>query len=904
MSRLLLGLLLLLFAAAPAAAQITLPEREFPSPQDYFLIDPSLQNNTVDYYGEFVFDQGPGFYLRAFPSWITGPVALRQPFFQARFPREFNLTGGVQSGRNLDPFFNQVPFSGATLEGDLLRSRMTLAVGTTVPPSFTQAGGSLAQNELVALGVTRRLGYNGFSRLTVSHWSPTGPPLGLRNLRPGVDHTLATLEVDPQLLGNWRYSGALGYDFTSPDPLRRDRTAYRWRVDGQIGQLTLQGSQLAIGTGYGPTQTSGNLQGTNTLRLLADYPITDNLDWSESFLSVSREVPGVLRLPSFRTQSLLSSLRWQANERLSVDLTRQDTNSSGSAGQPGLAQVGHGVNVAYALSDDLGANLSWRAFSSGGAAPSSTETWQGGLNWHIDPSQNLNLTVMQDRFSSPGQDVTSRQVAAGYNALLGDLGYFNLSTGWVQPGLLAPGAGSNQYFANVSGVYRPGFRWQLIGNYTRTFNDASLFPESYRLSAAYLVDEHHEVALTYNRGALLGLPQGGALGAPTYTVFAEIRQSFGGPYEYQFRQRHLAQLDIDVRYVPGGVEGAPFLPLEGAPVILSGDLQTQTDAAGQAQFSGLEPGPRTLALDTARLGSNYEPLGPVSEEIQVQPGARMREEFRVRAWSSIEAVVWNDFENTERLPVGYQPYEGIPVRVRGGGEPVFSDELGYARLKRLPPGRYEVDLDPERMPRAVATTSTLPIVVELKPGENKVVPLGVQAIARLVGRVSLIPAMGTTPGPLPDRITIRNRKLRLGQSEPDGTLDLRIPAGNLELDLTPQEILPDLYIVNPEELKFKAEPDETVNREIVLAPYATLTAVVQKGGRPLAQSGIAVEVEGLRFVYTNESGTATFRRLRSGTYTVQVDPASLPAGMKLASPRKATLRLLPGEEARFVVELQ
>lgn len=902
MIRLLLGLVLFLLAAAPVGAQITLPEREFPSPQDYFLIDPALQNDTLDYYGEFVLPEGPGLYLRNYPSWLRGPISIQQPFVQARFPRDFNLTGGVQSGRNLDPFFNQVPFSGATLEGDLLSNRMLLAVGTTVPPSFTQAGGSLVENGVMALGLTRRLGYNGFSRFTVSHWNPQQPGLGLvRNFNP-ASHTLATAEFDPQLLGDWRYSGAVGYDFTEHNPLRPDRLAYRWRVDGQVGELSLQASQLAIGTGYGPVQTSGNLQGTNTLRVQADYPLAENLDWTESFLTVSRQTPGILGLPSFRTQSLLSSLRWQANDRLGVDFSRQDTLSSGSATQGSIGQVGHAINLDYALSENWSATAGWRGFQSGGALPSTTETWLAGLGWMIDPDRSLTLNVTQDSFRSGGLSQTNRQLALGYNAYLGERGYFNLSTGWLQPGQVLPGAGPNQFVTSFSGVYRPGFRWQLQGNYNRTFNDASLFPESYRLQAVYLVDEHHEVALTYNRGALLGLPQGPRNEAPTFTWFAELRQSFGGPYETQFRQRHLASIAVDVLYRPGGDESAGFQPLERAPVALSGDLASVTDATGEASFSGLEPGPRVLSLDTKTLGPNYEPLGPVSEEVQVSAGARMQREFRVVAWSSIEAVVWNDFETTDRLPIGYQPYEGIPVRVRGAE--AVSDELGYARLQRLPPGRYEVDIDPARMPRAVATTTKLPIVVDLKPGENKVVPLGVQAIARLVGRVALIPRMGRQPGPLPDRITVRNRKLKLGQSAPDGTLDLRIPAGNLELDITPQEILPDLYIVNPEALKFRAEPDTVVTREIVLAPYATVTVEVRKGGRPLAQSGVAAEIEGLRFLYTNESGVATFRRLKSGDYTINVDKASLPAGMKLVSPAKAALKLLPGEEATFVVELQ
>ncbi|MBI3924204.1 MAG: hypothetical protein HY319_01565 [Armatimonadetes bacterium] len=376
----------------------------------------------------------------------------------------------------------------------------------------------------------------------------------------------------------------------------------------------------------------------------------------------------------------------------------------------------------------------------------------------------------------------------------------------------------------------------------------------------------------------------------------------GGPVNTELHSRLRPRLAVEVFLRPAGRPDAPWTPLEGARVRRSEQDPHQVGPDGAVRFT-LEPGNYGVSLDTGRLGDNFEVDGSAARQVELGPGERREVRYEVTAWSSIYAVVWNDVDGDRQLPVGYIPFSEVPIRIAGGPER-RTDELGVAHFRNLTEGDYTVALDREALPSGVTTTTPTTFEFHLSPGQEKVLNVGLRGFGRLAGLVLLLPPGGGAPVPAPKGIRLLANQRSMGETDPEGRLDLELPAGRLELGLDPRRAGSDLYVVGEDSGLLKLDPGQSVVREFVLARYAGIEVQLTGPVHPLPLSGVPVELQDRPFRYTDETGQVVFDRLKTGIYTVRIAPEHLPPGYPLDGPSRMQVELKSGDRRRILYKLR
>ncbi|MBI3930094.1 MAG: hypothetical protein HY319_31430 [Armatimonadetes bacterium] len=889
-------LFLILLASLPSMswAQPAPPGGSFPPAREYPLPDYWLEQNAARITGEWV-DPETELYWWDYPSVFDGNLQQRAPLLILRRPGALNLAVGSHRSLLADGLLDPIPVKGAWLEGDLGPLRLSATSGITTSenlPGLLIDPEGIGSFAMQGVGLAGPLG-DGYFRLTRSHWDPATAP-------SGPAHRLTSLEIDPRLRGPFTFSGAYAMDdLPGVDLSLRDRRAFRWRFNLNLPEVTLSGSQRSQGRAYGPAHQDNFRRGDNLLDLEGRFQLAPGLQWFESFRTFSFETPLEQPQVSVYNQNFYHLLNWRPDPDFSLSASFLNNLS-------GQDEVASRSDTAR-LDAFWRVTPAWELIGRWGTADSvaagvHSVTRLGGVQVTHLPAPGHRIGLRLDLVGIEGDRglVANRQLGLTYSYHLPDDGGFLLADYALSDSAL-PGTATSTL--SLRTLLRPAARWTVGGSYVRYQTSEPQATENYSLDLGYVLDEHNEIGLGYRFAPfqvdLLG-PEPRINPAHIYTL--ELRNSWGGPVNRELHSRLLPRLAVEAYLRPAGRPEAPWQPLEGARVRLGQEEARKVGPDGAVRFD-LEAGKYAVSLDTGQLGDNFQVEGGVAREVTLGPGERRQLRYEVTAWSSIYAVVWNDVDGLRQPPVGYIPFSEVPIRIVGGPEE-RTDPLGVARFRNLTEGDYLVALDREALPPGVTTTTPTQFEFHLSPGEEKVLNVGLRGFGRLAGRVLLLPPRGGPPVPAPGGVRLMVNRRPVGETDPEGRLDLELPAGRLQLTLDPRPAGSDLYLVGEDAGVLKLEPGQSATREFVLARYARIEAQLTLGAQSLPLSGVPVELQDGPFHYTDGSGKAVFDRLKTGLYTVSVTPEHVPPGYRLESPGRVQVELKSGDRQRVLYKLR
>ena len=250
-----------------------------------------------------------------------------------------------------------------------------------------------------------------------------------------------------------------------------------------------------------------------------------------------------------------------------------------------------------------------------------------------------------------------------------------------------------------------------------------------------------------------------------------------------------------------------------------------------------------------------------------------------RAPATISGVVIND--GIDPLSAGTLGVGVADIAVTlDGSETQRTDVLGRFQFRFVSPGRHEVRIEPAALPRGFSADYPF-LTLSVAGGQTAQVSLGVSArFGALSGKITGIESSGAeTP--------IANASIRL-----DG---LRVtqsgPLGNFGFG----QLIPGPHTVEVVDSSLPAEVQLTEHVQKVTAAAGTTATLVFRsaplgsiGGRLVAQNAgkdvpdgpianaYVVANPGERAAITSEDGTFTIDNLPTGTYTISVDPETLP----------------------------
>ncbi|MEW6283030.1 MAG: prealbumin-like fold domain-containing protein, partial [Candidatus Eremiobacterota bacterium] len=718
--------------------------------------------------------------------------------------------------------------------------------------------------------------------LTTSRWSPV-------NLAAGPnDHRLWSLEVDPALKGRLSLAAGAGLDDGSfRVPVRfRDRRAYQWRAHYQGPWFFVSAARQATGRAYGPNLEQNYRRGEDFLTADLTAQLSPNLDLTESYQRLLFETPVEQPLQRLENVTWLHQLSWRPFEslRLAAQVQATQAGTGGLLTRQDLARL----DAFWRMDEDW--ELIGRFQRRELAGQVSQQT---GLSVTHLPGQGHRITLGYDRLT--GQTTGfGDQIVLDYQFLPDEDLSFWLNYSLLNQALVSLDRTTltpiRSRSLSLGTRWHPSARWTLGANGSLSSGFVPGSTLQYQLELGYLFDEHQELVLRYNRSPFLSQILGPNPPAdPGRAVTLELRQSWGGPLQSANHARLQPRLYVNVEARPGGRPDEGFRPVAEAAVRLGDREPGRVGPDGTAEFTGLEAGSYAVKLE--ELGPNYEVQAGPPETLVLEEGDRREVAYRLIAWSSVYAVVFNDVDQDGELPVGYVPFQPVGVRLVGTPFELQTDEQGVARFARLPAGEYTLELVDETVDPSVVPTTPTRFQVKLEPGQEQVVAVGLRAFGRLRARVSLRGARGVEPAA---GIPLILREREVGRTESDGSLDLELPAGRLELEL---RIPPDMYVEDPGGLRLELKPGQTAERQVVVSRYAT---VELRLSQPL--EGVPVETEDGQFLYSDEEGRVTFDRLKAGTHHFVV--GELPEGYVLAGPTRITARVASGEVRQIQVPVR
>ena len=149
-------------------------------------------------------------------------------------------------------------------------------------------------------------------------------------------------------------------------------------------------------------------------------------------------------------------------------------------------------------------------------------------------------------------------------------------------------------------------------------------------------------------------------------------------------------------------------------VWLDGEVSTTTDAAGYFHFDRLAPGSHHLRARIATLPAN---LIFAQEELNVavMPYHSNRQDFRaIRTGKILGTVTVATLDDAGREMV--KPYPDARI-IAVGNRDTYAEGDGTFVLGDLPPGTYQLHVDPDTIPRNVVVQPAIR-TVEVKSGNS------------------------------------------------------------------------------------------------------------------------------------------------------------------------------------------
>ena len=194
------------------------------------------------------------------------------------------------------------------------------------------------------------------------------------------------------------------------------------------------------------------------------------------------------------------------------------------------------------------------------------------------------------------------------------------------------------------------------------------------------------------------------------SAFQLTRASEGEQSRFMFTVRKTWQIESPAR--GGEVRGRAIdqagHPVSGALVRL-GPYSAITDEAGNYAFTRVPDGQFELALDRNKLPASYA-LDEKPRPLTVTRGSREHVDLQVIPLNAIRGRVYLDRNQNGFWDEG----EGIPNAVVAvNGSVTATTATGSYAFYNLPPGRYTIRLDVQRLAKGLATASPAELAAEL-----------------------------------------------------------------------------------------------------------------------------------------------------------------------------------------------
>jgi hypothetical protein len=359
--------------------------------------------------------------------------------------------------------------------------------------------------------------------------------------------------------------------------------------------------------------------------------------------------------------------------------------------------------------------------------------------------------------------------------------------------------------------------------------------------------------------------------------------------------------DLDGRFTAGVDKPIPQLQ-----VWLDGEVSTTTDAAGYFHFDGLTPGSHRLRARIATLPAN---LIFTQEEmhVAVMPYRSNKQDFRaIRTGKLQGAVSITTLDDSGRERV--KPYPDARFLATGNRD-TFSESDGTFIMGDLPPGIYQIRMDPASVPGSfvcqpamqtvevksgtLSTTAEFrllrPVIVRSAPPLSRGVIEGFVWEIRVSGRA---PAAG---------VTVRLDQGRTATSGADGRFRFAdVPAGNHRVGIVSEQLPVEFDLGPIQEATIVVTPGKTVSVTFDVILTAILNGkVTGPPGAPL--NGIVIRLLGTdRQTTTDAAGNFNFKKLHDGDYTVVLEEKALPDHAVLTTAVSVNLTLRAGRETPAV----
>ena len=268
-----------------------------------------------------------------------------------------------------------------------------------------------------------------------------------------------------------------------------------------------------------------------------------------------------------------------------------------------------------------------------------------------------------------------------------------------------------------------------------------------------------------------------------------------------------------------------------------------------------------------------------------------------RAPATIAGIVVND--GIDPLAAGTLG-AGVPdiLVTLDGLESQRTDVLGRFLFRFVPPGRHEVRIEPAALPRGY--TADFPFLnVTIAGGQSSQVSLGVSAkTGAIAGKIV---GTNTSGNDVPiENAVVRLDGTRVERSGPLGNFGFgRLQSGPHTIEVVDSSLPAEVQLLERSQ-KVTTKAGTTTAVVFRSAPLGSIggRVVAQNAGKDVPDGPIAnayvIANPGDRAAITSDDGTYTIDNLPAGTYTLSVDPETLPQDTD-ATEGARTIELHPGE---------
>jgi hypothetical protein len=280
--------------------------------------------------------------------------------------------------------------------------------------------------------------------------------------------------------------------------------------------------------------------------------------------------------------------------------------------------------------------------------------------------------------------------------------------------------------------------------------------------------------------------------------------------------------------------------------------------------------------------------------------------------SSVEGVAFLDVNGNGVQDAGENGLPGVKLVVEGG-QSAITDARGRYRITGLRRGTYRIAVDRNATPDHLRLASASPVAVTV-PGGQRSVSFAFAGSAAIHGVVfndlrGSRRFTGAEPG-VPVDVIVEGPGVRRRMSASGTFAVAGLEPGRYRVSVDPLS-LPPSYVIDEPVVEVDVKAGDVVTAQVPVVALRAIEVLACQAAQPGATCAAKdAPVPGLRIgagtsgaVATDAQGRVLLRQMPAGRVTLEVDPASVPAGWKANAPVTVDLPEAPSTlKAQIVLE--